>query len=385
MAVMGFGTANYLRRLSQVINTYPFMISAWQNRQSTTLNRTCVAVTLQADANAQRRGVIRTTAPAAQEATVSAFNNVAFVEIAATVAPPFQTWYHMSGCLVSTVRREARISGGNMAFESTTCDPTASDCVSIGSNLGNEVMDAASGIAEVSLWNLTGFTEANRGSLDAKLAAGENPLNITAESGQPWTGMLVAYWPLTTHTDLADASGNGHTLSTLGTLSTFASHPTIDPEGPGPQIARPSADASNADGWTTNTGGTTNLYQAINDPVAASSDSTYVRTVLTPTNDTYVAGPLVWDATFVDPGSSGDGTAVVAKWRYGKDLETGETSNLTVRLRHTSATGTIIATLATLTNIATFPVAGSYVLTAGEAATARANANALYAEFIGNP
>jgi len=60
------------------------------------------------------------------------------------------------------------------------------------------------------------------------LAAGGNPLNINGQSAQPWTGKLVAYWDLPSTADLTDKSGNGHTLTTNGTLTNFASHPTID-------------------------------------------------------------------------------------------------------------------------------------------------------------
>lgn len=63
-------------------------------------------------------------------------------------------------------------------------------------------------------------------------SAALSPAELTAERASPTpvrTADLWAHWPLTVHTDLTDASGNGRHLSATGTLET-ASNPPVDAE-----------------------------------------------------------------------------------------------------------------------------------------------------------
>ena len=54
MGLTGWSTSNYLRRLSQVVNTYPFMISGWGTTSATTGAETACHIGLAADTNHRR-------------------------------------------------------------------------------------------------------------------------------------------------------------------------------------------------------------------------------------------------------------------------------------------------------------------------------------------
>ena len=147
------------------------------------------------------------------------------------------TWFHAGVMFNSTAQalyRDAATPFGSSETDAITA-PTATKIGVHGPGGNSEHWATAGALAEISVWNTSGMSGANVTSLDAKLFAGQNPITINAESSQPWTGKLVAYWPLTNTSDLGDASGNGHTLTMQGTLTNFGSHPTIDPTGPTPK------------------------------------------------------------------------------------------------------------------------------------------------------
>lgn len=142
------------------------------------------------------------------------------------------------------------------------------------------------------------------------------------------------------------------------------------------QFARPSTDTTR-DNWETETGGTTNLFQQIDESVA--NDADYIRTQLTPTNDVYVTKLT----SVTDPVSSSNH---IIRFRYGKDASAGDQIDLIVQLRqgytNEGAMGTLIAST-TLTNIGGFPLAGSFTLSGAEA-DAITNYGDLYLRFVGN-
>ena len=76
--------------------------------------------------------------------------------------------------------------------------------------------------------------------------------------------------------------------------------------------------------WTTDTGGTTNLYTRINELVPV--DATYIQSSLGPSNDTYTFG-FNQVATPVSPST----TRAFIHVRYSKDV-TGDTDNLSIDL-----------------------------------------------------
>lgn len=89
------------------------------------------------------------------------------------------------------------------------------------------------------------------------------------------------------------------------------------------QYGRPSADTS-IGGYTDQLGGTTNIFQKIDEAVA--DDADYVRSALAPSS-----APYVTKFTAVEDPQSSSGHIV--RYRYAKDAAGGATINLTVQLR----------------------------------------------------
>ena len=144
-----------------------------------------------------------------------------------------------------------------------------------------------------------------------------------------------------------------------------------------PQYARPSADTVR-DNWFDQADGIVNLYTRIDESIF--DDADYIKTQATPSADVFVTKLT----TVEDPISSINHTI---RYRYGKDVVGGDSIDLTIQLRqgyvNEGAPGTLIATIATLTNIADGWNAGTYTLTAGEA-DAITNYADLFIRFVGN-
>lgn len=120
------------------------------------------------------------------------------------------------------------------------------------------------------------------------------------------------------------------------------------------QFARPDSDVS-VGAWTTDAGGTTNLFQSIDESSASESD--YIRSELAPSSSVYECGL----SNLVDPLSS---AGHVVRYRYQKDAAGGATINLVVQLRQGAST--VIAS-ATHNGISETITAGSFTLSSGEA------------------
>jgi len=143
-----------------------------------------------------------------------------------------------------------------------------------------------------------------------------------------------------------------------------------------PQFARPSTDTTR-DNWEEDDGGTTAIFDQIDESVA--DDGDYIRTVLAPTNDVYVTKLT----TLEDPLSS---SGHIVRYRYGKDASGGAQIDLTVQLRQgyvsEGSPGTLIAS-ATHTDVGAFPVAGTFTLSGAEADSITDYAD-LYLRFVAN-
>jgi hypothetical protein len=226
MALTSWSASNYLRRLSQVYDTYPFMISAWGFRGVTVNAVNMIEVGTSASADHVRGRLQASGTNNRLEAQSRSTSNAA---ASLALDAPLSTWFHIAGEFIATNSRAVLQDGANRVSDATSVSPNASNSVHVGVRSdASSPWPSGSGLAEASIWNCSGMTTGNMDSLAVKLAAGENPINIDAEAGQPWTGLLVAYWPLTNTSDLADATGNGHDLTMVGTLTNHASHPTID-------------------------------------------------------------------------------------------------------------------------------------------------------------
>lgn len=89
------------------------------------------------------------------------------------------------------------------------------------------------------------------------------------------------------------------------------------------QFARPDADTDRG-AWTTHTGGTTNLWDTINETVA--SDSDYVQSSASPADPDILKVTL---SNVTDPTSS---TGHIVRYRYQNAVSGGDAIDLTVRL-----------------------------------------------------
>lgn len=121
------------------------------------------------------------------------------------------------------------------------------------------------------------------------------------------------------------------------------------------QIARPTSDVA-AGAWTTQAGGTSNLYATIDESVA--SDTDFIKSSASPATADIVKIQL---GTLTDPVSS---TGHKVRYRYQKSVSGGDQIDLTVRLVQGAAT--TIATW-THTNIANGWTDAEQTLTSGEA------------------
>lgn len=141
------------------------------------------------------------------------------------------------------------------------------------------------------------------------------------------------------------------------------------------QFGRPSTDA-NLGNWTDEGAGTTTIYDGIDEITA--EDTEKIISGLAPSSDPYVTKLT----TVEDPQSS---TGHTVRFRYQKNSSGGAQINLTVELRQgyvsEGSPGTLIATVATLTNISNGWTTGSYTLSGAEA-DAITDYSDLYLRFV---
>lgn len=120
------------------------------------------------------------------------------------------------------------------------------------------------------------------------------------------------------------------------------------------EISRPTSDVS-IGGWTTDTGATTNLFDAINE--TSPSDSDYIRSGTSPSADVVELAL----GSLNDPGVN---TNFRVRYRYGKSEAAGEQIDLTVAL----VQGTTVIASWAHTNVSDTLATVTQTLTEGEAA-----------------
>lgn len=143
-----------------------------------------------------------------------------------------------------------------------------------------------------------------------------------------------------------------------------------------PQFARPSADTNNPGGWTTHTGGTTNLYLTIDE--ATADDTDYIQSPAAPSNAVYVTKL----SSVVNPQST---SGHVMRMRTSASLDNQQSIPITQELRQgyvSEATpGTLIASYQRTGIVSTAWTTTQYTLTAAEAGAITDYTN-LYFRFI---
>lgn len=229
--VTGWSTSNYLKRDAEVYNTRPFFVAVWFNAPA--FSATYILFDAAAVGTGQYREIVTSTAPGVR---VVEIGNGGSQDLGGSVVTT-NTWQLVTAHFVASNARYIEKDAAGKATGTTEVGTVATNTTTrIGASAtATSPFNNTGGIAEVSIWGGS-MTTAQMESLSDKLfnggagGAGGNPLNIDREVGQPWSGALVAYWRLNSHTDLADLSGNGHDMSVVGTLSAFGSHPTIEAE-----------------------------------------------------------------------------------------------------------------------------------------------------------
>lgn len=145
-----------------------------------------------------------------------------------------------------------------------------------------------------------------------------------------------------------------------------------------PQFARPMADTFNGDSYVDQVGGSTDIFEAIDEDEA--DDADFIRSPNSPVAFVYVTKLT----TVEDPGSD---ASHVIRARMKKDLTNPNTLNVDVELREgyvdEGTQGTLIATLVQ-TNISNEFVNYEKALSEGEAALITDYTD-LYLRFIANP
>lgn len=229
MAITGWSDSNYLRRVA-LVGTQPMFILGWFNCASSATFRTIWSQgTVSGGSNYHQAQIDDSNLCLVESYDGTGDGIISCGGFTAS------TWQPMAVSLVSNTSRSVWRGATAREDNTTSVNVTGGSHTIIGrSSPDTAPFTSTGGIAEVSMWNATGQTLANLDSLMAKLynggaaGAGGNPLLITAESSQPWSGKLVAYWPLTSTSNMTTDAFGSNTLTTIGSLSNFASHPTIE-------------------------------------------------------------------------------------------------------------------------------------------------------------
>ena len=241
-APTGWTIANYLRRLAAVWpGQQPFGVHMWCNvhvddgdvlaRRQFTLGVT------EATEHSRRTAGFDGGIGSLRQHTAEAKHTTGSGSARATAGTTLGQWQAYASTFVSDTLREAYRDGANKGSETSTRAVAAPGETAIGTwtSASPATFGVKSGIAEVSVWDLAGMTEANRDSWASKMAtlvegSAPNPLAVNDETGQPWTGKLTAYIDLDINSATFgdDLSGNGHHFTEVGTLTAFADYPPVD-------------------------------------------------------------------------------------------------------------------------------------------------------------
>jgi hypothetical protein len=234
------------------------------------------------------------------------------------------TWRAISGAWIASTERHTRLNALSNINTSTRA-LEAQTASRIGSWMDGGVTQVSWSYAELSLWDVAGFTTQQIQDLHDRLrtadGGGDFPdaRTVNEDVSEAWTGKLVRYWKLEDNTDLADYMGSGNTWSITGTVNT-ATHPPIAAySATGPTLTSPTvtsiAQTTATVGCTTddNTG---TLYTVVTtsseQPSAAQIKAGQDHTGTAATFADSVTSPVVGANTFSATGL----TANTAYWAY---------------------------------------------------------------------
>jgi hypothetical protein len=230
-APTGWSAANFLTRSGFVKDGEALFMNAWIKGP---MNATVHVVSQGTAGSANHRRTLRipgTPRASAESASVGSQTAATGTGLSTT------NWAPVSAAFISATDRTAYHTDGNEATHNTvSIVPNTPDQLRIGlSHAGANAFFATGGIAEVSFWDIAGFSDAEVDSLngqlqDVSVGTAANPIVINAQSAQPWTGKLLAYWPLDINaaSPWNDESGGGHHLTMTGTLTSEGTFPPVD-------------------------------------------------------------------------------------------------------------------------------------------------------------
>lgn len=229
MAITGWSTPDYLRILNNLgfgDEADDYFVHGWERNDVAANAGVLCDLGEVTGPDAERRQLV---ARAAGNPRAGLFTAGGSITADATADNPGGPWFSLTAWFGNGSDVEIWLDGANKGTGAGAVTFAAPDRFQVGANV-TLLSDAGvdTDIAEMSVWDPAGFTLTNRNNLAAKLGAGESPLAINAESGEAWTGRLVAYWRLLDTTDLGDYSGNGFDLTEIGTLANSGEHPPVD-------------------------------------------------------------------------------------------------------------------------------------------------------------
>lgn len=233
MGITGWSASNYLHRASGDSIVRPYLVSYWGFRPTGVDPAEGTTFNLGAAGSGNHREGPAYAVTSGRANAQSRTNSTS--EAITSTNTPENVWHHGAASFIADNSRASYLNAGGKGTNATSRIVSAftDQYIGVRPNQANP-LPSTWGVAEVSVWDTTGFTETNRDDLVTKLAAGESPVAINEEVSQPWTGLLVSYWRLLDDTDLNDYSGNAHNLTEVGTLTDFGDHPTVDdPPGGG--------------------------------------------------------------------------------------------------------------------------------------------------------
>lgn len=233
MGLKNWGSGNYLSSTNMPLTALPFIISAWVKTGDSVIEK-CVSTLAVNSSNGDRIGEMHVSPSGRGQAAAWANPTFAAAQTTAGLVGT-GSWVHILACFNGTADRSVYVNGGNKATNATSVSAGTPAIFLIGNNNAStpEPFDSAGGIAEVSIWDQTGWSDGNRDSFASRMynggaaGAGGNALAANAQASQPWTGDLKGYWIDSANTT-NDLSTNGKNLTVNGTLTAEGTHPTIE-------------------------------------------------------------------------------------------------------------------------------------------------------------
>ncbi len=224
------GSTSYLEQASAAgaAASGGYMDSIWIN-DPTTLDACAVIVSSADNTTATHYNAIITSAAAANTIarstdTTNANGGFLFTRTAGV-------WEHVAASFLSASSRSIYHQGVLGVTNTTAKTQNAFGYTKLGALPDDTNAYTNKCAAELSRWDISGFSQANCDALAARLATlsgGDivDPRIVNAEVGEVWEGRLIRYWKFETNADLADYLESENDFTAYGTVSNYT-HPDV--------------------------------------------------------------------------------------------------------------------------------------------------------------